>query len=64
MSSVSSRLVPAVLALVLLGASAKVGSAQEGLKPLAPDEKVAGLTLTDWATAWFQWDYSVKPRGR
>src|SRR6185369_10723606 len=33
------------------------------IKPLAPGEKAFGLTLTEWATAWFQWNFSMLASG-
>jgi hypothetical protein len=34
------------------------GGADE-IKPLPPDEKAFGLTLTEWAIAYFQWHFSL-----
>jgi hypothetical protein len=33
------------------------------IRPLAPGETAYGLTLTQWATAWFQWNFSMANRG-
>jgi hypothetical protein len=38
------------------------GAADE-IRPLPPDEKAFGLTLAEWATAWFQWDNSLPMSG-
>src|SRR4051794_24111786 len=52
-----------VLALCTLSLRTGAWSAGEPLKPLPPDEKVAGMTLTEWAIAWSQWDNSLPITG-
>jgi hypothetical protein len=51
--------VVAVLAGLLLPGT---GVADE-IKPLLPGDKAFGLTLTEWATAYFQWSYSLPASG-
>jgi hypothetical protein len=57
-----TRLAWTTLVLVALMLLAKGASAQEGIRPLSPDGTAYGLTLTDWAVAYFQWFHSI-PRG-
>jgi hypothetical protein len=47
------------LALLVLMVPAKLGSAQDGIKPLPPDEKAFGLTLGEWGAALMQWILSI-----
>jgi hypothetical protein len=47
------------LALALLVFSPRTGAAQEGMKPLLPDEKAFGLTLGEWSAAYWQWVLSI-----
>jgi hypothetical protein len=57
------RLARIVLTLLALTAPARAGSTQESIQPLAPGEKAFGLTLSEWATAWYQWDWSLPVSG-
>jgi hypothetical protein len=53
----SSRIALLTLALVLL--SPRMGAAQDGIKPLLPDEKAFGMTLGEWSAAYWQWVVSI-----
>jgi hypothetical protein len=43
------------VALLALTVPAREGSAQETPKPLPPDATDYGLTMSEWAVAWFEW---------
>src|SRR5262249_23963916 len=58
-AAVSSRLAPAVLALLVLAVQARGASAQGGIQPLPPDGSLYGLKLADWAIAYTQWVMSI-----
>src|SRR4051812_41990505 len=66
-SRVSSLLAPTMLALLAVVGTVHPGSAQDGVKPLAPGEKAFSLTLGEWAAAYVQWQASlpsaVQPQG-
>jgi hypothetical protein len=47
------------LVLCMLFLATGAWSAGQPLKPLAPDEKVAGMSLTEWTVAWSQRDNSL-----
>jgi hypothetical protein len=49
--------------LVLAGMLLPGRGLADEVKPLPPDEKAFGLTLTEWAVAWWQWSYSLPVSG-
>jgi hypothetical protein len=49
----------AVNALVLLLVPISGRAAEGTLQPLPPDGVHYGMTLTDWAVAWWQWNLSI-----
>jgi hypothetical protein len=48
-----------IVPILMVTMSAGAGIAQEGIKPLPPDEKAFGLTLAEWQAAWVQWIVSI-----
>jgi hypothetical protein len=60
---VSSRARLGWMVVVLAGMLIPGRGMADEIKPLLPGEKAFGLTLTEWATAYFQWYYSLPASG-
>jgi hypothetical protein len=50
-------------AAVLTGMLLPGRGTADDIKPLSPTDTAYGLSLTQWATAWFQWEFSMPAAG-
>jgi hypothetical protein len=58
-----THLARTVLAVLMLALPSRAALSQAGTTPFAPEEKVYGLSLAEWAAAWTQWHFSI-PKGQ